>query len=49
MEGIELEEQRAALLDLGFCRAQGYLFAASLPLADALDPHPRVSPAAAHL
>jgi EAL domain-containing protein (putative c-di-GMP-specific phosphodiesterase class I) len=47
VEGIELEEQRAALLELGFCRAQGYLFATPLPLADALDPTPRVSPAAA--
>jgi diguanylate cyclase (GGDEF)-like protein/PAS domain S-box-containing protein len=47
VEGIELEEQRAALLELGFCRAQGYLFAAPLPLAGALDPTPRLSPAAA--
>ena len=38
VEGIEREDQRAALLDLGFCRAQGYLFARPLPLADALDP-----------
>ena len=38
VEGIEREEQRRALLDLGFCRAQGYLFARPLPLAEALDP-----------
>ena len=47
VEGIEREEQRTALRQLGFCRAQGYLFAAPLPLADALDPTPRISPAAA--
>jgi diguanylate cyclase (GGDEF)-like protein/PAS domain S-box-containing protein len=47
VEGIEREEQRTALRDLGFCRAQGYLFAAPLPLAEALDPTPRISPAAA--
>jgi diguanylate cyclase (GGDEF)-like protein/PAS domain S-box-containing protein len=46
VEGIEREDQRGALLELGFCRAQGYLFAAPLPLAEALDPTPRVSPAA---
>ena len=47
VEGIEREEQRIALRELGFCRAQGYLFAAPLPLAEALDPVPRISPAAA--
>jgi diguanylate cyclase (GGDEF)-like protein/PAS domain S-box-containing protein len=45
VEGIEREEQRTALLALGFCRAQGYLFARPLPLAEALAPV-RVSPAA---
>jgi EAL domain-containing protein (putative c-di-GMP-specific phosphodiesterase class I) len=47
VEGIEREEQRIALRELGFCHAQGYLFAAPLPLAEALDPTPRISPAAA--
>jgi diguanylate cyclase (GGDEF)-like protein/PAS domain S-box-containing protein len=36
VEGIEREEQREALMALGFCRAQGFLFAPPLPLADAL-------------
>jgi EAL domain-containing protein (putative c-di-GMP-specific phosphodiesterase class I) len=45
VEGIEREEQRTALLELGFCRAQGYLFARPLPLAEALEPV-WVSPAA---
>lgn len=43
VEGIEREEQRAALLDLGFCRAQGYLFSPPIPLAEALDPSRRIS------
>jgi predicted signal transduction protein with EAL and GGDEF domain len=36
VEGIEREEQREALMALRFCRAQGFLFAPPLPLADAL-------------
>jgi diguanylate cyclase (GGDEF)-like protein/PAS domain S-box-containing protein len=36
VEGIEREEQRDALMGLGFCRAQGFLFAPPLPLAEAL-------------
>jgi EAL domain-containing protein (putative c-di-GMP-specific phosphodiesterase class I) len=40
VEGVEREEQRAALLELGFCRAQGYLFASPLPLAEALGVRP---------
>jgi diguanylate cyclase (GGDEF)-like protein/PAS domain S-box-containing protein len=38
VEGIEREEQQATLLELGFCQAQGYLFAPPLPLEAALDP-----------
>ena len=45
VEGIEREEQRTALLDLGFCRAQGYLFARPLPLSEALDPSRSLIPA----
>ena len=45
VEGIEREEQRTALLDLGFCRAQGYLFAPPLPLGEALDPNRSLIPA----
>ena len=45
VEGIEREEQRMALLDLGFCRAQGYLFARPLALAEALDPNRSLIPA----
>ena len=44
VEGIEREEQRAALLDLGFCRAQGYLFSPPIPLAEALEPSRAISP-----
>ena len=44
VEGIEREEQRAALLELGFCRAQGYLFSPPIPLAEALDPSRALSP-----
>ena len=33
-EGVETEEQAAALLDLGCRRAQGYLFGRPVPLAD---------------
>jgi EAL domain-containing protein (putative c-di-GMP-specific phosphodiesterase class I) len=36
VEGIEREEQREALMALGFCRAQGFLFAPPLRLAEAL-------------
>jgi diguanylate cyclase (GGDEF)-like protein/PAS domain S-box-containing protein len=36
VEGVELEAQRAVLIDLGFRRAQGFLFAEPMPLADAL-------------
>ena len=36
VEGVELEAQRATLLDLGFRQAQGFLFAEPMPLADAL-------------
>jgi EAL domain-containing protein (putative c-di-GMP-specific phosphodiesterase class I) len=44
VEGIEREEQRVTLLELGFCRAQGYLFAPPLPLLAALDPaRPRLA------
>jgi diguanylate cyclase (GGDEF)-like protein/PAS domain S-box-containing protein len=47
VEGIERQEQRAELLRLGFCRAQGYLFARPLPLGAALDPaRPLLSPVA---
>lgn len=45
VEGIEREAQRDVLLGLGFCRAQGYLWAPALPLDDALGLRPR---AAAH-
>jgi EAL domain-containing protein (putative c-di-GMP-specific phosphodiesterase class I) len=37
-EGVETERQRLALLDLGCCRAQGYLFGRAMP-ADALASH----------
>ena len=41
VEGVELEPQRRALLQLGFVRAQGFLFAPALPLDQALAPsHP---------
>jgi diguanylate cyclase (GGDEF)-like protein/PAS domain S-box-containing protein len=36
VEGVELEAQRATLLDLGFRQAQGFLFAEPLPLREAL-------------
>jgi diguanylate cyclase (GGDEF)-like protein/PAS domain S-box-containing protein len=36
VEGVELEAQRATLLDLGFRQAQGFLFSPAVPLADAL-------------
>jgi EAL domain-containing protein (putative c-di-GMP-specific phosphodiesterase class I) len=38
VEGVELEEQRAALLQLGFVQAQGFLFAPAKPLSAALAP-----------
>ena len=38
VEGVELEEQRLVLLDLGFVQAQGWLFAPALPLTAALAP-----------
>jgi diguanylate cyclase (GGDEF)-like protein/PAS domain S-box-containing protein len=38
VEGVELEEQRLVLLELGFVQAQGWLFAPALPLAEALVP-----------
>jgi len=41
VEGIEREQQRDVLLGLGFCRAQGFLWAPPLPLADALAARPR--------
>ena len=34
VEGVELEAQRRTLLSLGFRRAQGFLFARPMPLAD---------------
>jgi diguanylate cyclase (GGDEF)-like protein/PAS domain S-box-containing protein len=37
VEGVELESQRQALLELGFRQAQGYLFSQAVPLADALE------------
>ncbi|HEX2766826.1 MAG TPA: EAL domain-containing protein [Candidatus Limnocylindria bacterium] len=37
VEGVELEAQRATLLDLGFRQAQGFLFSEPMRLADALD------------
>jgi diguanylate cyclase (GGDEF)-like protein/PAS domain S-box-containing protein len=36
VEGVELEEQRAVLLKLGFVQAQGFLFARAMPLPAAL-------------
>ncbi|MBU3737823.1 MAG: EAL domain-containing protein [Rhodoferax sp.] len=36
-KGVETESQRQALLDLGCYRAQGWLFARELPLADVLN------------
>ena len=36
VEGVELEAQRATLLELGFRQAQGFLFAPATPLAEAL-------------
>jgi diguanylate cyclase (GGDEF)-like protein len=36
VEGVEHEAQRAALLQLGFRHAQGYLFSRPVPLAEAL-------------
>jgi diguanylate cyclase (GGDEF)-like protein/PAS domain S-box-containing protein len=41
VEGIERVEQRDVLLGLGFCRAQGFLWAPALPLAEALALRPR--------
>ncbi len=40
VEGIEREAQRDVLLGLGFCRAQGFLWARPLPLAEALAVRP---------
>lgn len=37
VEGVELEAQRATLLDLGFRHAQGFLFSPAVPLTDAID------------
>jgi diguanylate cyclase (GGDEF)-like protein/PAS domain S-box-containing protein len=37
VEGVELDAQRQALLDLGFRQAQGYLFSHAVPLTDALE------------
>jgi EAL domain-containing protein (putative c-di-GMP-specific phosphodiesterase class I) len=44
VEGIELEAQRGALLDLGFRHAQGFLFARPMPLAQALAAQPSGRP-----
>lgn len=38
VEGVELEAQRVTLLELGFRQAQGFLFAAPMPLPDAVRP-----------
>jgi diguanylate cyclase (GGDEF)-like protein/PAS domain S-box-containing protein len=38
VEGVEHEAQREALLELGFRRAQGFLFSRPVPLEDALAP-----------
>jgi EAL domain-containing protein (putative c-di-GMP-specific phosphodiesterase class I) len=46
VEGIERVEQRDVLLSLGFCRAQGFLWSAAVPLAEALAARPRAD---AHL
>jgi diguanylate cyclase (GGDEF)-like protein/PAS domain S-box-containing protein len=40
VEGVEHEAQRAALLELGFRHAQGFLFSRPVPLAEALAPVP---------
>ncbi len=37
VEGVELDAQRCALLELGFRPAQGYLFSQAVPLTDALE------------
>ncbi|HEY6609435.1 MAG TPA: EAL domain-containing protein [Candidatus Limnocylindria bacterium] len=37
VEGVERDEERRTLLELGFRQAQGFLFSAAVPLADALD------------
>ncbi len=37
VEGVEREEERRTLLEIGFRRAQGFLFSPAIPLADALD------------
>jgi diguanylate cyclase (GGDEF)-like protein/PAS domain S-box-containing protein len=47
VEGIEREEQREALLALGFRHAQGFLFARPLPLAQALADVNRAAPVTA--
>ena len=36
VEGVEREEQRVVLLELGFRQAQGFLFSPAVPLAEAL-------------
>ena len=38
VEGIEIQAQRLALLDLGFRHAQGFLFSRPVPLSEALAP-----------
>ena len=38
VEGVETEEQRVALLELGFRHAQGFLFSRPVPLSEALAP-----------
>jgi EAL domain-containing protein (putative c-di-GMP-specific phosphodiesterase class I) len=45
VEGVEHEAQRAALLELGFRHAQGFLFSRPMPLPEALAPSilPRAS------
>ena len=42
VEGVELDQQRRVLLELGFVQAQGFLFAPALPIEDALRPRPTV-------
>jgi len=37
VEGVEHEAQRRTLVDLGFRHAQGFLFSAAMPAADALE------------
>ena len=38
VEGVELEAQRTALLELGFTLAQGFLFSRPVPLLEVLEP-----------